>query len=54
MDAIRRYDAMRAAFEAFSSPGESEARKVLEAANIVGFSENLEIGRAFSVVRALL
>jgi len=54
MDAIRRYSAMRSAFKAFPVRDETEARKELEAARIIGFSESLEINKAFSVVRAFL
>jgi hypothetical protein len=44
--AIRRYDALRAAFKAFSSADEIEARKALLAVKVIGFSENLEINSA--------
>lgn len=54
MDAIRHYDAMRAAFKAFSPADEMEARKTLESANVIGFSESLKINSALSVVRAFL
>jgi len=54
MDAIKRYSAMRAAFRAFPASDEMDARKELEAARIVGFSESLEINKALSVVRAFL
>jgi len=52
MDAIRRYDAMCAAFAAFDRTDEIQARKELEAAHVIGFSENLQVNSAFSVVRA--
>ena len=54
MEAIRSYAAIRAAFKAFPSTDEMEARKALQAAKIIGFSENLQIDKAFSVVRAFL
>jgi hypothetical protein len=40
--------------EAFSPIDEIKARDALQAVNIIGFSENLQIGSAFSVVRAFL
>ena len=54
MDAITRYAAIRAAFNAFPAADEVEARKELEATKIIGFSESLQINKAFSVVRAFL
>jgi len=54
MDAIKRYDALRAAFKAFSPADEIEARKALLAAKVTGFSQNLQINSAFSVVREFL
>jgi hypothetical protein len=54
MDAIKRYDGLRAAFEAFSPVDEIKARDALQAARIIDFSENLQITSAFSVVRAFL
>jgi hypothetical protein len=54
MEAISRYAAIRAAFNAFPAADEVEARKELEAAKIVGFSESLQINKALSVVRAFL
>lgn len=54
MDAIKRYDAIRAAFQALSPADEIEARKALLAAKLIGFSENLKVNSAFSVVRAFL
>jgi hypothetical protein len=54
MHAIKRYGAIRAAFKAFSPSDEKEARKDLEAAKIIGFSENLQINKALSVVREFL
>jgi hypothetical protein len=54
MDAIKRYDAMRAAFKAFSPADEIKAREALQNAKVIGFSENLKINSAFSVVRAFL
>ena len=54
MDAISRYAAIRAAFNAFPPAEEIETRKALEAANIIGFSESLQIKKALSVVRAFL
>ena len=54
MDAIKRYSAMIAAFKVFPATEEEQARKVLEAARILGFSESLEVRKAFSVLRAFL
>ena len=54
MDALRRYDAMRVAFKTFSSADEMQARKALESAKVIGFSESLKINSALSVVRAFL
>ena len=54
MDAIKRYDAMRAAFRAFGSIDEKETRVALQTANLIGFSENLQLNSAFSVVRTFL
>jgi hypothetical protein len=53
-ETIKRYQAMRAAFRAFGSADELEARKALQAANVIGFSENLQLNSAFRVVRAFL
>jgi hypothetical protein len=54
MNAINHYAAIRAAFNAFPPAEEKEARKALEAAKIIGFSESLQINKALSVVRAFL
>lgn len=54
MDVIKRYDALRAAFKAFSPADEIETRKALMGAKMIGFSENLQINSAFSVVRTFL
>jgi hypothetical protein len=54
MDAIRRYDAMREAFKAFCEAEEIEARKALQVAKVIGFSESLQINSALSVVRKFL
>jgi len=54
MDAIKRYDGLRAALEAFSPIDEIKTRDALQAANIIGFSENLQIASAFSVIRGFL
>jgi hypothetical protein len=53
MDAISRYAAI-AAFNAFPAADEMEARKALEAAQIIGFSESLQINKALSIVREFL
>ena len=54
MEGIKRYDAMRAAFRALTAGDEMEARKALEAEDIIGFSESLQINSALSVVRRFL
>jgi len=54
VEAIKRYDSMRAAFRAFGRDEEKEAREALRAANVIGFSENLQLNSAFSVVRSFL
>jgi hypothetical protein len=54
MDAISRYAHIRAAFNDFPPTDEMEARKALEAARIIGFSESLQINKALSVVREFL
>ncbi|HEY2663053.1 MAG TPA: hypothetical protein VGI47_01840 [Candidatus Binataceae bacterium] len=54
MDAISRYAAIRAAFNALPPADEMEARKSLEAAKVIGFSESLQINKALSVVRGFL
>jgi hypothetical protein len=54
MEAIKRYDAMRAAFRAFSPADEIKAPDALLAAKVIGFSENLQINAAIGVVRAFL
>jgi len=54
VDAIKRYDAMRAAFRAFGSTDEKQTRVALQTANLIGFSENLQLNSAFSVVRTFL
>jgi hypothetical protein len=54
MDAIKRYDALRAAFGALSPADDAKAREALVTEKIIGFSENLKINSAVSVVRAFL
>ena len=54
MDAIKRYDGVRTAFKALSPADEIKAREALVAAEVIGFSENLQISSALGVVRAFL
>jgi hypothetical protein len=41
---------MRAAFDAFPAADELQARKALEGAKVIGFSESLHINKALSVL----
>jgi hypothetical protein len=52
MDALRRFDSMREAFRAFDGTQEKNCREALRDAKIIGFTENLRLGSAFTVVRA--
>ena len=52
MDAIKRFDSMREAFRAFDGTQEKSCREALRDAKIIGFTENLRLGSAFTVVRA--
>ena len=54
MDAMKRFDSMRAAFRNFPGAEEKAAREALRDATVIGFTENLELNSAFSVVRAFL
>ena len=54
MDGLKSYDPIRAAFRALGKAEEKEAREALRAANVIGFSENLKLNSAFSVVREFL
>jgi hypothetical protein len=54
MDALRRYDKMRTAFRALTPADDVEAREALLDAKVIGFSENLQINSALTVVRAFL
>jgi hypothetical protein len=45
---------MREAFRAFDGTQEKSCREALRDAKIIGFTENLRLGSAFTVVRAFL
>jgi hypothetical protein len=53
MDSIKRYDTLRAAFDAFSPADEIATREALQAAKIIGFSESLKIKRHGGVLDIL-
>src|SRR5262249_3328471 len=54
MDALRHYDAMRTAFKALTPADDVKARKALLDAKVIGFSEDLQINSALTVVRAFM